>query len=102
AKSLECSAKEPAGVWGVERSEGGRRNWGSPPRPPPCRPGEGAGVHPVSPGKSPAAGRVADRAVVATEGAWTTQPRPMRVVLATRRAPPSPTRAREAGAPNAS
>jgi hypothetical protein len=32
-KSLERSPEELPGVWGVERSEGGGGNWGSPPRP---------------------------------------------------------------------
>src|SRR6266566_6829438 len=38
-ESLECSPEEPAGVWGVERSEGGGGNWGGPParRPGGCR-----------------------------------------------------------------
>ena len=39
-ESLECSPEEPAGVWGVERSEGGGGNGEALPGPAAWRPSE--------------------------------------------------------------
>jgi hypothetical protein len=62
-----CSAEGPPGVWAVERTEGGGRNWGGPPRPRVCGLGA-AGAYNRANGKSYRAGWASDGVVVAIEG----------------------------------
>lgn len=64
---LGAGVEEPSGVWGVERSEGCRGNWGGPTRPRPV--GVGASLSITGdPGKWWVVERESEGVVVAVEG----------------------------------